>query len=74
VKIRVAVERCCGHARCATVAPHIFIPNESGYLDTPEIDIPPGQEALAKRGARACPERCISAVEEQELAQPRMDT
>ena len=26
--------------------------------------LPPGQEALAKRGARACPERVIEVVEE----------
>jgi ferredoxin len=61
VKIRVAVDRCCGHARCAAVAPHIFVLNESGYLDTPEIEVPVGEEALAMRGVRACPERCISA-------------
>ena len=31
---------------------------------TEGFDVPAGQEALAKRAARACPERVISVVEE----------
>jgi ferredoxin len=64
MKLVVEIERCCGHARCASVAPDMFVLNEVGYLDTPLIVVPEGQEALAKRGARACPERCVSIVEE----------
>jgi ferredoxin len=64
MKLAVEIERCCGHARCASVAPDMFVLNEVGYLDTPLIVVPEGQEALAKRGARACPERCVSIVEE----------
>jgi ferredoxin len=63
VKIAVEVERCCGHARCAAVAPDVFILNDIGYLDTPSIDVPEGSEALAQRGVRACPERCMSIVD-----------
>jgi ferredoxin len=62
MKLRVDVERCCGHARCATVAPDIFILNDLGYLTCSTIDVQGEQEALAQRGARACPERCISVI------------
>ena len=64
MKIKAEVQRCCGHARCATVAPDIFVLNDVGYLDTPIIDVPEGAEPLGRRGARACPERCLSIVEE----------
>lgn len=64
MKITVEVERCCGHARCAAVAPEIFVLNDVGYLDTPLIVVAAGSEALAQRGLRACPERCMSVVEE----------
>jgi ferredoxin len=64
VKITVQVDRCCGHARCAAVAPEIFILNDAGYLDTTEIDVPKGQEQLALKGKRACPEACLSVADE----------
>lgn len=60
MKIVVEVERCCGHARCAAIAPEIFVLNDIGYLDTPLIDVASGDEQLAQRGVRACPERCLS--------------
>ena len=65
MKIAVRVDRCCGHARCAATAPGIFILNDTGYLETPEIEVPPGQEELALRGKRACPEGCISIIGEK---------
>ena len=64
MKLIVQVDRCCGHARCAATAPEIFILNDTGYLDTPEIEVPAGQEQLALRGKRSCPERCISVAGE----------
>lgn len=65
MKIFVQVDRCCGHARCAAAAPDIFILNEMGYLDTPEIEVPPGKEELALRGKRSCPEGCIVVMAEK---------
>jgi ferredoxin len=65
MKIRVIEGKCCGQARCAAVAPEFFILNDEGYLDIPERQIAPEQEALARRGARACPERAIMVIEDQ---------
>jgi ferredoxin len=68
MKIAVQVDRCCGHARCAAVAPEIFILNDVGYLDTPVVEVPEGQEQLALKAKRACPEACLSVLEESSQA------
>jgi ferredoxin len=64
MKIRVIEGKCSGHARCAAVAPEIFLLNDDGYLEIAETNIPADQEGLARRGARACPERAIEIVED----------
>lgn len=66
VKIRVGVlpGRCMGHARCAAVAPCVYKLDESGYLQMPLTDVAAQQQALALRGARACPERAIKVEED----------
>jgi ferredoxin len=45
------------------VAPEIYPLNDEGYIAVEEIEVAPGQEALARRGARACPERIITVEE-----------
>lgn len=64
MRIRVIKGKCSGHARCAAVAPEVFLLNDDGYLEIPETLVPPEQEALARRGARACPERAIEVIED----------
>lgn len=64
MKIRIDKAGCVGHARCAAVAPEIFPLDDDGYIAVEEIDVPEGQEALARRGARACPERILTVVED----------
>jgi ferredoxin len=64
MKIRIDKARCVGHARCAAIAPDLYILDDDGYIAIEEIDVPPGQEAIARRAARACPERIITVVEE----------
>jgi ferredoxin len=56
---------CVGHARCAAIAPEIFPLDDNGYIAVDHVDVPPEREALAKHGARACPERIIKVVVEQ---------
>ncbi|HEY2659733.1 MAG TPA: ferredoxin [Caulobacteraceae bacterium] len=65
MKIVVDRSRCAGHARCAAAAPELFALDENGYVATNGFDVPPGQEERAARGARACPERIITIVDEQ---------
>jgi ferredoxin len=49
MKIRIEKAQCAGNACCAAVAPDVFA------LD----------EKLARRGARACPERSIVIEEDK---------
>lgn len=59
MKICINKEDCVGNARCAAVAPELFPLDDEGYIAVSEITVPPGSEELARRGARACPERII---------------
>jgi ferredoxin len=59
MKIRIDKSKCVGNARCAAVSEKLFPLNEDGYIAVEEIDVPSGMEELARRGARACPERII---------------
>ena len=59
MKIRIEKGNCVGNARCWAVAPDLFPLDENGYIAVEEIEVPPGKEELARRGAAACPERII---------------
>jgi len=64
MKIRINKSACVGNARCWAISEALFPLDEDGYIDTEEVDVPPGMEDLARRGARACPERVIEIVED----------
>lgn len=64
MKIRIDKAACVGNARCAAVAPELFPLDDNGYIRATEIDVPPGKEEDARRGAAACPERIILIEED----------
>lgn len=64
MKIRIDKAACVGNARCAAVSEKLFPLNDDGYISVSEVDVPPGMEDLARRGARACPERIIVIEED----------
>lgn len=64
MKIRIDKAKCVGNARCAAVSEELFPLNDEGYIAVSEVDVPPGMEDLARRGARACPERIIVIEED----------
>lgn len=64
MKIRIDKTACVGNARCAAVSAELFPLDDDGYIAVAEIDVPPGMEELARRGARACPERIIVIEED----------
>jgi len=64
MKVRIDKAACVGNARCAAVSATLFVLDDDGYIAVTEIDVPPGMEDLARRGARACPERVITVVED----------
>lgn len=59
MKIKVKAGQCQGHARCAAIAPELFELDDNGYIAFEERVVPAGQEALARRAVRACPERAL---------------
>lgn len=59
MRIRVKPNVCQGHARCYALAPQIFQLDDSGYILPDDIVVPVGQEALALRGVRSCPEKAL---------------
>ena len=64
MKIRIDRDACVGNARCAAVSEALFQLDDDGYIAVSEIDVPEGMEDLARRGARACPEKIIEIIEE----------
>jgi ferredoxin len=65
MKILINKAACAGNARCAAVSEELFPLDEDGYIAVEEVIVPPGKEELARRGARACPERIIIIEEDQ---------
>lgn len=64
MKLRINKPACAGNARCAAVSEELFPLDDDGYIAVEEVDVPAGMEALARRGARACPERIIVIEDE----------
>lgn len=65
MKIRVDHSVCTGHARCQVIAPRIYAADDIEgkvvlLLENPSAAL--AEEAL--RGARSCPERAITAIDE----------
>jgi ferredoxin len=60
--IRVSKDLCCGAQLCAAIAPEIYQLDHLGYNASDGVVVTAGQQALAKRGMRACPEEAISLV------------
>lgn len=66
MKIIVKRALCSGHARCASVSPELFRLNDDGYIDMDDFEVSPGQEELARKGARACPERALRVAKDDD--------
>ncbi len=65
MKVKVEHKKCQGNARCWSLAPDVFHLDDSGYILEGDIEVPAGKEALARRGARACPERALKVEGEE---------
>lgn len=68
MKIIVKRTLCSGHARCASVAPELFRLDDDGYIAMEDFEVPAGQEELARKGARACPERALRVAKDEDDA------
>jgi ferredoxin len=63
MRVRVDVDKCQGHARCAALAPEVYELDELGYNVTPLSEVAPENEEAARKGAQACPELAITIEE-----------
>jgi ferredoxin len=59
MKIRIERAACVGNARCAAVSAVLFPLDDEGYVATEGFNVAANEDQLARRGARACPERII---------------
>ena len=63
MRVIVHREKCQGHARCAAMAPDIFLLDDEGYIEPGNLAIAEGDEKRAWRGAKSCPERALDIEE-----------
>lgn len=66
MRIRIERAQCVGNARCHAVAEHLYPLNDEGYVATDGFAVAPEDELMARRGAKACPERIIFVVEDDD--------
>ena len=60
VRIVLDAERCTGHGRCYSLAPHVFDSDDEGHSVVLADEVPAEYLAEAKQAVDACPESCIS--------------
>lgn len=66
LKVRIEKAKCVGNARCHAVAEHLYPLDDDGYVAIEGFEVAPGDELMARRGAKACPERIIFIIEEED--------
>jgi ferredoxin len=65
MKIVIDKARCTGNACCNMAAEDLYPLDDEGYIAIEGFDVPKGQEDRARRGAKACPERVITIIEDE---------
>jgi ferredoxin len=66
MKVKIDGELCTGHGRCNVVAADFYPLDDNGYNAGrgKTVAVPAALEAEARRGARSCPERAITIIED----------
>jgi ferredoxin len=66
MQVKIDAILCSGHGRCAKFGPGIYKLDDNGYnADRGKtLPVPKEEEAAARRGAKFCPERAISIIED----------
>jgi ferredoxin len=63
VRIVLDTERCTGHGRCYSLAPHLFDADDEGHSVVLVEVVPPEYLGEAKLAVDACPESCITLAD-----------
>ena len=66
MKIRIERAACVGNARCAAVSERLYPLDEDGYINSDGFVVTEGDERIARNGAKACPERIIFVIEDDD--------
>ena len=63
---KIDEELCSGHGRCHVLAGSVYRLDSNGYnADRGKtIEVAPGLEPMARKGAKMCPERAIKIIED----------
>lgn len=64
MKIIVDHAKCQGHAMCYNVASDVYELDDDGYNRMEPFEVKPEQREAALYGARMCPEKAITVIEE----------
>lgn len=64
MRVTVDHEKCCGHARCLTVAPAAFDYDEVNEVAVVTMEANSVSGETLRQAVQACPERAISLVGE----------
>jgi ferredoxin len=65
VRIVLDTERCTGHGRCYDVGAPFYESDDDGYCrPPPDTPVPADLEDAARRGARNCPERALTVLDD----------
>lgn len=59
MKIHVDNSKCMGHAQCYAIDPDLFPIDDSGYSVLQPTEVAAADEAHARQGVEACPERAL---------------
>lgn len=59
-RVVVDADRCTGHGRCYSLAPHVFDADEVGHCVVLVEDVSGELESQAKTGEQNCPEGAIT--------------
>jgi ferredoxin len=66
MRLVVDAEKCSGHGRCYSVAPHLLDSDDEGFVTVrgETIDVPPSLRTDARLAAESCPEEAISLTDD----------
>ena len=66
LKVKVDRDKCQGHARCAALAPELFVLDELGNAqEAGDGSVPPALTEKAYLAKSNCPELAIEIIEDQ---------
>ena len=62
MKLTIDAVLCTGHGRCYTLAPNLLTYDDEGFVIQrgTTVDVPHGQEDIAREAAWSCPEGAIT--------------